>query len=553
MKKNLFVFLFLNVFLISLFAGGGQAGSGRTGTDRTAELQALGFRETGYPIVSQPYTLKVMVSAGSSGYDRRSRPENELEIVRKLETRTGVHVEWEHAGNDWNTQKALVLASGDDLPDVFWNGLLNATDLAQTPEVFTPLDGLIDRYATNLKSIFAEDPFFEKAMRSVDGNIYSLATRLPKYMPIRLVTSINQEWLTKLNLKMPTTTDELYQVLKAFKTGDPNGNGRADEIPATSEAQPEGWNDRSLVDMFCAFIKDYSGDFSVSDGKVWHFITQDGFTDAIAWFHRLYSEGLLDQEMFTQDRAIIEAKLVPPADSPAVIGVGTNYDRGTFGRNRFDQYTVLLPLKGPKGYSGIRYTPNNYQVRVFTGALSSSCKYPEIAMRWIDTLYDPETSLELFYGGLGTRLKKNSDGTYSVRAQPEGYTGIWYYEYGFDTGAPVYASAGTSAKIVPDPDFVPRDNYDRYDSYREKEEVLKPYATYTDYVPSLLPFTNDESLELATLWISALRTLVQQQIALWVTQGGVEREYGTFIQRINTMGLPRVVQIYQTAYDRFNR
>jgi putative aldouronate transport system substrate-binding protein len=174
-------------------------------------------------------------------------------------------------------------------------------------------------------------------------------------------------------------------------------------------------------------------------------------------------------------------------------------------------------------------------------------------MRWIDTLYDPEISLELFYGAIGTRLKKNSDGTYSVRAQPEDFTGVWYYEHGFDTGAPVYVSVETSAKLVPDSDFVPRDNLDRYDSYLEKEEVLKPYATYADYVASILPFTNEESLELATLWTSDLNTLIQQQIALWITQGGVEREYDAFVRRINAMGLPRVVEIYQTAYDRFNK
>jgi putative aldouronate transport system substrate-binding protein len=365
-------------------------------------------------------------------------------------------------------------------------------------------------------------------------------------MPIRLITFINQDWLTKLNLRMPTTTEELYQVLKAFKTGDPNGNGRADEIPATSFA----WNDFSLTDLFCAFIKDYSGDFSVTNRKVWHFITQDGFKEAIAYFNRLYAEGLLDQEMFTQDRAIVEAKQVPPKGSPAILGVGASYGRGGFGRDRFDQYTTLLPLKGPKGYSGIRYVPNNFQVRKFTGALSGSSKYPEIAMRWIDTLYETETSLELFYGALGTRLKKNPDGTYSTIAQPESFTGIWYYEFGFDTGAPSYTSNETSAKLVTDPDFVPIDAFDRYVEYTEKEEILKPYATYQDYFATIIPFTPAESLELATVWTD-LNLLIQNQIAQWITQGGVEREYDTFLRQINAMGLPRVVQIYQTAFDRF--
>ena len=42
---------------------------------------------------------------------------------------------------------------------------------------------------------------------------------------------INQEWLDTLSLEMPTDPESLYDVLVAFKTGDPNGNGTSDEIP----------------------------------------------------------------------------------------------------------------------------------------------------------------------------------------------------------------------------------------------------------------------------------------------------------------------------------
>ena len=40
-----------------------------------------------------------------------------------------------------------------------------------------------------------------------------------------------QDWLDKLGLPIPETTDDLYNTLKAFKTQDPNGNGLNDEIP----------------------------------------------------------------------------------------------------------------------------------------------------------------------------------------------------------------------------------------------------------------------------------------------------------------------------------
>ncbi len=70
---------------------------------------------------------------------------------------------------------------------------------------------------------------------SADGNIYSMTQYEPQawnMTPYRLY--INQTWLDKLGLNVPTTTDEYKEVLKAFATQDPNGNGQADEILPTA-------------------------------------------------------------------------------------------------------------------------------------------------------------------------------------------------------------------------------------------------------------------------------------------------------------------------------
>ena len=76
-----------------------------------------------------------------------------------------------------------------------------------------------------------------------DGHIYALPQWADCYhctYPDKLW--INSTWLKKLNLQMPKTTEELRTVLRAFKTQDPNGNGKADEIPMTTDAQ-----DSSLI------------------------------------------------------------------------------------------------------------------------------------------------------------------------------------------------------------------------------------------------------------------------------------------------------------------
>ena len=65
-----------------------------------------------------------------------------------------------------------------------------------------------------------------------NGNIYSIgyAAKDPcQYQPDEMY--VYRPWLDKLGLDIPETTEEFYQMLKAFKEQDPNGNGVADEIP----------------------------------------------------------------------------------------------------------------------------------------------------------------------------------------------------------------------------------------------------------------------------------------------------------------------------------
>jgi putative aldouronate transport system substrate-binding protein len=515
-----------------VFAGGSQPASAKT----SSNLDQFGFKETGYPIVTQPYTLKVMIPY-HSGTANKPDGENALEIVQKLEKKTGVHIDWQRASNEWLTQKALVLASGD-LPDVFWAGLLDGNDLVQNSGIFIQLDTLLDKYAPNIKTIFTNDPVMERAARYVDGKIWYLPMKLPAYMAIRDIWAINKTWLDKLNLKAPTTTEELYQVLKAFKEKDPNGNGIADEIPASFTGLI---GDQSLVNLLPAFgINAQAGSwYCISNGKVNHIVAQEGFKDALIYLHRLYSEGLLDQELFTQNQAMLFAKLDPPEGSPDTVGLAATYWRDSWG-SRMDRTELFLPVSGPKGHRAWTYSPETFQVRKFAATISSVCKNPEIAMRWLDALYEKETSLELFYGPIGSSLIKNPDGTYYRPPAPIDFVGNWTYSFSFNTGAPQYTSDETSKLIIGE----------RILGWDDKD-ILAKYAV-KEYWSGHAPFTPEETEELAVL-TTDIQTLITQQTATWVTKGGIEKEYDSFIKTINSMGLPRMVSIHQTAYDRYMR
>lgn len=126
-----------------------------------------------------------------------------------------------------------------------------------------------------------------------DGNVYWLsALTVGDYkgepwggfvMPM-----IRKDWVDKLGLSMPETTDELFEVLKAFREQDANGNGEADEVVDID------------YDAFGNGIAQFYGlgtDITYVDyetGKATSPFYQDGIKDYISFMKKLNDEGLLE-------------------------------------------------------------------------------------------------------------------------------------------------------------------------------------------------------------------------------------------------------------------
>src|SRR5258705_576336 len=145
-------------------------------------------------------------------------------------------------------KRQVALASGD-YPDLFFlipwvDGFTKAEVLKLgTQGVAVPLENLIKDNDPNIQEALDPNKTLKEMATAPDGHIYALPQWADCYhctYPDKLW--INSTWLKKLNLQPPKTTEELRTVLRAFKTQDPNGNGKADEIPMTSDPQ-----DSSLI------------------------------------------------------------------------------------------------------------------------------------------------------------------------------------------------------------------------------------------------------------------------------------------------------------------
>ena len=518
-----------------------EAGKDDTGKQESVgkssekETQDSNLNQTGMPIAKEPVTLKVLTTRWGNMGDSFANNE----FLKELEAKSNVKIEWQvQSLNDWSEQKGIMLAGGE-LPDIiFGHQTFNDADIMNNKDLFLPLNDLIADYMPNYSKALEEMPDLKKITTFPDGNMYSLGKNLPKRPVSCNQPIINKKWLDNLGLQVPTTLDELYTVLKAFKDQDANGNGDPnDEIPISGA---KGLS----MDLLNPFgITDIVG-YKVMvdpDSTLTYFPTSEAYKEGIRWLHKLYSEGIIDPETFTQDDSMLTAK----RQDPNVARVGLEYawtPDSNFGKWS-SEYEVIAPVKG---YDGKQYTGGDFNgvssIMRNEVLITKYCKNPEIAARWVDEFYTGEASIQNFWGGIGTVITKHDDGTYTLNDPPEGTSAdAWYWDSSLRDFGPKYISKEFEEKIMLSPNS--GDGLKVTLSKIAESTVTTPY-------PKVM-FTNEENEELPTL-IADIDKYVESTRALWVTEGGADEGWDEYVKQLNAMGLERLMEIYQDAYDRYS-
>jgi putative aldouronate transport system substrate-binding protein len=258
-------------------------------------LVSPAFAQEDLRIVEDPLELTIhMHWPRSQGY------QEDYAVEQVASEWTGIHLKDATAGRnttDNNEAMNLLLAQGN-LPDIVGGNRIKDAINRYGPEgAFIPLNELIEEHAPHIKAFFDERPELFQAIASWDGNVYYIP-----YLPdgkFGRAWFVREDWLETLGLEQPQNIDELYEVLKAFREQDPNGNGQKDEIPFFARDWEEVvrlvtfWDGRSSG-------SDTYHDYMVVDGQIQHPYATEGYRDGMAHIADWYAEGLIDPEVFTR-------------------------------------------------------------------------------------------------------------------------------------------------------------------------------------------------------------------------------------------------------------
>jgi putative aldouronate transport system substrate-binding protein len=184
------------------------------------------------------------------------------------------------------TGKLNAMMSSGDAPDIAFASTDNLLPYNYAKQGgLMDITKLVDQYGPNLKKYLGETLNYGK----VDGVQYSIPGRrvnLGKYDWL-----IRQDWLEKLNMPMPKTTEEVYQTLKAFKEKDPGQTG--------GKTIPLGFSltAASIEPLVWSFLNKSTDEqrYTLSQ-KIGYPILLPGHKDAVRFMNKLYNEGLMSPD-----------------------------------------------------------------------------------------------------------------------------------------------------------------------------------------------------------------------------------------------------------------
>lgn len=485
-----------------------------------------------------------------AGVSALSPDNSEKPVIQKMNEAMGITVNWNCVSGDTMTEKKnLVLNAGTDMPDAFLGAQLTDYEIITNGSngIFIPLESYINAETMpNLSKLVEERPELLATCTMPDGHIYTLPSisemgftykdgndyyigAIPQFM------AINKDWLAAVNMEMPTTIDELHDVLVAFKENDCNGNGdTTDEIPLSFE-----WNHwcANMTSLFSAFgFTDYNADHrAIKDGKVYFSASTENYKGAMKYFHEWYAEGLIDIEAFSQDDSQYIAK---GSAEDAKLGVFCWWEIPEVVGDHADEYEYLTFLAGDDGTIGVNLNEQG-TTKHDSFAITSSCENPELLMKWIDQCYDPILSMQIIYGPIGEYFESEPDdkGVYVETAEAGGNlkakTELWApsRQLTTDFGTYYYMEARAQQRL----DDLSNIWFEKVDNF--------------EYYPSVI--YSLEETETINEYISDLKDYVSETSANWIVNGGVEEEWDAYVSQLANMGVEDVVAAWQSAYDRY--
>lgn len=466
-------------------------------------------------------------------------------FAKELEKQTGIQVEYLHPSSSSGEAFNLMIASGD-LPDIIeqgWLDLPGGPEQAIQNEIIIRHNDVIDKYAPNLKKYLQENPNVDKMVKTDNGSYYGFPMiRGDDLLLTFQGLAIRNDWLQEVGLEKPTTIDEWYVVLKAFKEKLNKPYALSWNLQGTTNPLYPLFSNGAFIGAFGIIPTFYQENGVVKYGPY-----EKAYQEFIELLIKWYNEGLIEQNFATIDNQAWEAKVVNGEVGALLLNVGGGLGKFIPLLAEHDPKADLQPVPYPtlkKGETPKFGQRDNPYSKTYMTAITTKCKNVEIAARWLDYGYSEEGQL-LFNFGIEGVSYKMVDGyptmTDEVMKNPNGLS--------IPHAWSAYARATYGGA------FIQRREYsEQYNQLPAQKEALKiwPMHDAAKYLMPPVTATPEESSEFAVI-MNDVRTYVEE-FTMKVLLGVESVEnFDKYYEQLKKMGIERAIEIQQAALDRYNK
>ncbi|WP_294427560.1 extracellular solute-binding protein [uncultured Treponema sp.] len=519
----------------------------------SGDIQKVDPNELAFPLKQKT----VITGLTSFPPNTESNPNNRT-IFRRLQEKTNVEVKWTAIQSDqWNDKITLAMANPKTLADFVFNASFNDSSLLKYADqgIIIPLEGYIDSYMPNLKAVFDKYPEYRAMCTDSNGHIWGLpwieqlGSGKEAIQVIDNMSFINKKWLDALGLKVPNTIEEFEKVLLEFKNKASILQTKfkidGSIIPMSFIMNDGGQDPYVLINGFGEGYgdADKGRHIAVTDNrKVICSATQEGFKKGTAWLHKLYEQGLIDPEAFTQEWSTYVSK-----GKSGRYGVCFSWDVANIA-NLADW--VPLPVlkadvKNLTAQNG-SFTSGFDRGRCVVTAVA---KNPALVCAWLDQMYDPFQSPQNNWGTYGEDdefdifvLGKNKAGKDMLKHAPLG------------SASPVEVR---EAESVNGPLAILDEYYGVYvtcpDDAKYRLDWIKDYFTpdvNEKYVYPNVFMTREDTEEVSNIQADVSKAINTAK-SDWVMNGFTDQDWENFKKKLESYKLDKLLSIFQKYLDSY--
>jgi putative aldouronate transport system substrate-binding protein len=468
--------------------------------------------------------------------------------AQKAEEMTGVHVDFTCISTTANTEQFNLRVASGDLPNVITNVSQlwsSSFDTAIEDEVFIDLTEMVENYMPAYKECYDQLDDDTKRQLHTDSGYFPKLISINNYPDGATEGAfIRMDYLEKVGLDVPTTYEELDEVLHAFQSE--LGLTEALMMPAgivhTSNALCSGYG------VFGGFSTSpmVTEPYYVVDGEVKFGIIEEGFKEYMEMFSTYYAEGIISADFMSKN--------TNPMDFGSTIASGTtgvffgetnmvpNYIAdGTDINSEFEIAPLgnITKTEGETTHFGTTKSP--ISGRLAGISVSTADVDLEVLGKYLDFFFTEDGALLSAMG-----VEGNDDGSYIIDENGDlQYSDYWYSIDLTENEKPTLFIFSCVPMLCPKTP----DSY-TVDLQYECAPTWDANSDDAYSMPDAISMTADETTEYNAIY-GDIQTTIEENLTKFAVGEKSMDEWDDFVQTIYDLGIEDCIAIKQQAVDRY--